>query len=110
MGDGTSRTTKNFTHIYPSGTANRMHLPLFAVVFFFAILGRSVWVAAAENGNTNVLDEDLFNRALAHAAGFMPANHGLVERLRNGEVEALFDVAKVCYDTTHLMITTTFPH
>lgn len=64
-----------------------------ALCLFF--LDRSTTsVVSAESGTDGkhvTLDEDLFNRALAHAAAH---KYEAVDRLRNGEVEALYDVAE----------------
>ena len=45
------------------------------------------------------LDEDLYNRALAHAGMLESTEDGIAERLRRGEVEALYEVAKSMNDS-----------
>ena len=45
------------------------------------------------------LDEDLYNRALAHAGMLESKEDGIAERLRRGEVEALYEVAKSMNDS-----------
>ena len=45
------------------------------------------------------LDEDLYNKALAHAGMLESTEDGIAERLRRGEAEALFEVAKSMNDS-----------
>ena len=45
------------------------------------------------------LDEDLYNRALAHAGMLESKEDGIAERLRRGGGEALYEVAKSMNDS-----------
>jgi len=61
----------------------------------------SVFADSARNAANGIhLDEDLYNRALAHAGLLeQQTQNGITERLRKGEVEALYSVAKSMNDS-----------
>lgn len=80
---------------------------LLSFVIAAAIFSATSPVAAAANkdGATSStataaidLDEDLFNRALAHAGTMESQSAGITDRLREGTIEALYDVAKSMND------------
>lgn len=69
---------------------------LICVAIFSAVV-----VADPGRGGGINLDEDLYNRALAHAATLEQPNRddGIVARLRRREVEALYEIAKSMNDS-----------
>ncbi|KAL7540931.1 hypothetical protein ACHAXR_012624 [Thalassiosira sp. AJA248-18] len=78
----------------------RMMLLPFIPILCILINSAVVSIAAdpAAKDGTPTLDEDLFNRALAHAGTLESQNSGITDRLREGNVEALYEVAKSMND------------
>ncbi|KAL7552640.1 hypothetical protein ACHAWF_015868 [Thalassiosira exigua] len=78
--------------------AQRRQLSLCLSLCLLAVAWSSV--SAAESGRGGVqLDEDLYNRALAHAATMdLGVDGGIADRLRDRDVEALYEVAKSMND------------
>jgi len=68
-----------------------MLLRLSLLLCLFAGIASVVGDAAAKSVH---LDEELYDRALAHAEMLESTGDGIAERLRRGEAEALYEVAK----------------
>jgi len=71
------------------------------IVALFAIFFLHIGNGSSDGGDGNgiQLDEDLYNRVLAHAGTMIAHDATITDRLRNGEVEALNEVAKSMNDS-----------